>query len=138
MIENLKDLKDIYEVAKQQLTRGKEPLDEFLKLNACLKAIVDDPQAMIFEKMDAEYRKFFFETLATGAIKSITREKSRDEKVSNILPNNHPNDSNNCLSLDIVPGSNGLNPGKLHTPVLGLAQAWLIHTSVFRQCETHL
>lgn len=32
--------------------------------------------------MDAEYRKFFFETMAVGALKSITREKSRDEKVS--------------------------------------------------------
>ena len=84
MIENLKDLKDIYETAKQQLTRGREPLDEFIKLNACLKAVVEDPQVMIFEKMDAEYRKFFFETLAAGALKSITREKSRDEKVSTI------------------------------------------------------
>ena len=84
MIENLKDLKDIYEAAKQQLTRGREPLDEFIKLNACLKAVVEDPQIMIFEKMDAEYRKFFFDTLASGALKSITREKSRDEKVRSI------------------------------------------------------
>lgn len=82
MIENLKDLKDIFETAKQQLTRGREPLDEFIKLNGCLKAAVDDPQGVIFEKMDAEYRKFFFETMAVGALKSITREKSRDEKVS--------------------------------------------------------
>ena len=82
MIENLKDLKDIYETAKQQLTRGREPLDEFIKLNAFLKAVVEDPKNIIFEKMDAEYRKFFFETLASGALKSITREKSRDEKVS--------------------------------------------------------
>lgn len=43
MIENLKDLKDIFESAKQQLTRGREPLDEFIKLNGCLKAAVDDP-----------------------------------------------------------------------------------------------
>ena len=82
MIENLKDLKDIFESAKQQLTRGREPLDEFIKLNGCLKAAVDDPQGVVFEKMDAEYRKFFFETMSVGALKSITREKSRDEKVS--------------------------------------------------------
>ena len=43
---------------------------------------MEDPQHLIFEKMDVEYRKFFFETLASGALKSIIREKSRDEKVS--------------------------------------------------------
>lgn len=82
MIEQLKDLKDIFESAKQALTRGREPLEDFLKLNACLKAVVDEPQ-IIFEKMDNDYRKFFFETLAPGALKSLTREKSNDEKVGN-------------------------------------------------------
>ena len=56
-------------------------MDELLKMNGALHAVVMNP-SLIFEKMDAEYRKFFFDTMATGALKALTKEKSRDEKVS--------------------------------------------------------
>jgi hypothetical protein len=61
--------------------RSKEPVEELIKMNNVLKAVADDP-SVINEKMDAEFRKFFFDTMATGALKSLTKEKSRDEKVS--------------------------------------------------------
>lgn len=50
-------------------------------MNGALQAVVNDP-SLIFEKMDADYRKFFFDTMATGALKALTKEKSRDEKVN--------------------------------------------------------
>jgi hypothetical protein len=43
MIENLKELKDIFDKARSQLQLGKEPLEDLIKLNACLKAVVDEP-----------------------------------------------------------------------------------------------
>jgi len=49
-------------------------------MNNVLKAVVDEP-AVIHEKMDNDFRKFFFDTMATGALKALTKEKSRDEKV---------------------------------------------------------
>ena len=49
-------------------------------MNGALKAVVDDT-SIIFEKMDDAYRKFFFDTMASGALKALTKEKSRDEKV---------------------------------------------------------
>lgn len=81
MIENLKDLKDIYQSAKTQLERNKEPTEDLLKMNNFLKAIVEDP-SLILEKVDKDYRKFFFEELSVGALKRLSLEKSRDEKVS--------------------------------------------------------
>jgi hypothetical protein len=80
MIDQLKDLKDIYESARQQLDRGKEPLEELIKMNAFLKALADDP-SIILEKVDKDYRKTFFDDLTSGALKRLSREKSRDEKV---------------------------------------------------------
>ena len=88
MIENLKDLKDIYESARTQLERGKEPLEDLLKLNAFLKAIVEEP-TIILEKVDKDYRRFFFEDMTTGALKRLIRERSRDEKVTPIKSYNH-------------------------------------------------
>ena len=43
MIEQLKDLKDIFESARVALTRGREPLEDLIKLNVSLKAVVDEP-----------------------------------------------------------------------------------------------
>ena len=54
-------------------------------MNGVLKAVVEDT-SIIFEKMDDAYRKFFFDTMASGALKALTKEKSRDEKVSRLNP----------------------------------------------------
>jgi len=48
--------------------------------------VVNDPN-LIFEKMDADYRKFFFDTMATGALKALTKEKSHDEKYLEVIAN---------------------------------------------------
>lgn len=84
MIVQLKELKDTYESAKQALFRGREPMEDLIKMNAFLKTIVEDPK-IIMECVDKEFRKFFFEELTVGALKSLTKEKSRDEKVSLLL-----------------------------------------------------
>lgn len=83
MIDNLKDLKDIFDRAKGQLQMNKEPLEDLLKLNGCLKAIVEDPKLLLDkEEGGKEYRKFFFEEMAVGALKRLSLERSKDEKVS--------------------------------------------------------
>jgi hypothetical protein len=84
MIVQLKELKDTYESAKQALVRGREPMEDLIKMNAFLKTIVEDP-LIIMEYVDKEFRKFFFEELTVGALKSLTKEKSRDEKVRVLL-----------------------------------------------------
>jgi hypothetical protein len=81
MIDQLKDLKDIYDSAKRQLELNRQPLEDLIKLNTFLKAIVDKP-ALLLEKVDKDYRKFFFEEMSVGALKRLVRERSNDEKVS--------------------------------------------------------
>lgn len=49
MIDQLKDLKDTYESARSQIDRGKEPLEDLLKVQGFLTAIHEDPQGF-FEK----------------------------------------------------------------------------------------
>ena len=81
MIDQLKDLKDIYDSAKRQLELNRQPLEDLIKLNTFLKTIVDEP-ALLLEKVDKDYRKFFFEEMSVGALKRLVRERSNDEKVS--------------------------------------------------------
>ena len=42
MIDQLKDLKDTYESARLQIDRGKEPLEDLLKLRNFLAAVNED------------------------------------------------------------------------------------------------
>ena len=87
--------------------------------------MVNDPN-LIFEKMDADYRKFFFDTMATGALKALTKEKSHDEKV--ILCN--------YVTFILVFGSYRQYPGGLHPPLLGAHQARPVCACVLRRDET--
>lgn len=82
MIVQLKELKDTFEQARKELGRYKEPMEDLLKLGGCLKAIVDEPN-LLFGSFEgaAEYRKFFFEEMAVGALKVLSDTRSRDEKV---------------------------------------------------------
>ncbi len=82
MIEDLKDLKDIYEVARKELVRFKEPIEELVKLCGCLKAVVENPD-LLFKHQDPAYRKFFLEEMAVGALKGLSDTRSRDDRVSN-------------------------------------------------------
>ena len=82
MIDQLKDLKDTYESARSQIDRGKEPLEELIKLQAFLQAIHANPKADFLEKVDKDYRRFFFDDFTAGLLKRLTRERSRDDKVS--------------------------------------------------------
>lgn len=81
MIDKLQDLKDIYQAAKTQLERNKQPLEDLLKLNASIAAVVQEP-SLVLDHPDKEYKKFFLEELAFNALKKLTLEKSQDEKVS--------------------------------------------------------
>ena len=86
MIDQLKDLKDTFDSARKALALNREPIEDLIKLNGCLKAVVDTP-ALIFEGEDkAEYKKFFFEEMTAGALKRLAIEKSRDEKVRPYSP----------------------------------------------------
>jgi len=53
---------------------------ELDQINSFLTHLVQNPKDL-FEK-DEAYQKFFYQTVAVGAIKALTRERSKDEKVS--------------------------------------------------------
>lgn len=82
MIDSLKDLKDTYETARQQIDRGKEPLEELIKLQTFLQTIHEDPRANFLEKFDKDFKRFFYDDFTAGLLKRLTRERSRDDKVS--------------------------------------------------------
>jgi hypothetical protein len=81
MINQLKDLKDTFESIRTQIDRGKEPLEDLIKMKNFLNALVEDPK-LLHEAVDKDFRKFFYEDLTSGLFKRFTRERSRDEKVS--------------------------------------------------------
>lgn len=83
MIENLKDLKDTYESARSQIDKGKEPMEDLMKLKDFLAAVSEDTQGFLDKiKEDKDYTKFFLDDLTVGLFKRMTRERSRDDKVS--------------------------------------------------------
>lgn len=82
MIDSLKDLKDTFDSARKALTLNREPIEDLIKLNGCLRAIVDNPSLLFDAEDKADYKKFFFEDMTAGALKRLAIEKSRDEKVS--------------------------------------------------------
>jgi hypothetical protein len=43
---------------------------------------VADDSKIITEKVDKEYRRFFYDDFSMGLLKRLTRERSRDDKVS--------------------------------------------------------
>lgn len=81
MIDQLKDLKDTYESARTQIDRGKEPLEDLMKLQNFLAAIHEDPKAFL-DSADKDYKRFFFDDFTMGLLKRLTRERSRDDKVN--------------------------------------------------------
>lgn len=81
MINQLKDLKDTFESIRTQIDRGKEPLEDLIKMKNFLSALVEDP-TLLHNAVDKDFRKFFYEDLTSGLFKRFTRERSRDDKVS--------------------------------------------------------
>jgi hypothetical protein len=77
-------LKDIYETIRTQIDRGKEPIDELITMRNFLKALVAEP-TLLHDKVDKDFRRFFYDDLTAGLFKRFTRERSRDEKVSKIF-----------------------------------------------------
>ena len=88
MIDQLKDLKDTYEAARSQIDRGKEPLEDLLKLHKFLQAVQADTVGFL-EKVDKDFKRYFIDDFSMGLLKRLTRERSRDDKVSN-LPTINP------------------------------------------------
>lgn len=84
MIENLKDLKDTYESARSQIDKAKEPMEDLVKIQQHLTAVLSDLGAFLekFKEDKEGYLKFFMDDFTTGILKRIVRERSKDEKVS--------------------------------------------------------
>lgn len=80
MIDNLKDLKDIYEFVKTSIDRCKEPKQELITLDTFLKALIAEP-TILQEKVDKDYKRYFYDDFTHGLLKRLIREKSNDQKV---------------------------------------------------------
>jgi hypothetical protein len=81
MIDQLKDLKDTFENARKAIDTGKEPLEDLIKLQGFLQAIHADPTGFL-EKADKDFKRYFLEEFSIGLLRRLTRERSRDDKVS--------------------------------------------------------
>ncbi len=88
MIDQLKDLKDTFDVVKSQIDKGKEPLEDLLKLQAFLQAVLAEPQGF-FDKIDKDYKRYFLDDFTMGMLKRLSRERSKDDKVSAKVPVSH-------------------------------------------------
>ena len=84
MINQLKDLKDTYESVRSQVDKGKEPVEELLIIQNFLRALNSDP-SILHEKIDSDYRRYFYEDFTQGLLKRFVRERSRDDKVSSTI-----------------------------------------------------
>jgi hypothetical protein len=84
MFNQLKDLKDTYESVRSQIDRGKEPVEELIVLQNFLKALANDP-SLLHEKVDKDYRRYFYDEFTNGLLKRFIRERSRDDKYLDVL-----------------------------------------------------
>lgn len=97
MIENLKDLKDTFESARSQIDKAKEPLEDLVKIKAHLDAVLANFSGFLdsFKEDKEGYLKYFFEDFTIGILKRLSRERSKDDKVSIHskiwMPINHQN-----------------------------------------------
>jgi hypothetical protein len=62
-------------------------LEELIKLLAFLQSIHEDTKANFLDKFDKDFKRYFFDDFTVGLLKRLTRERSRDDKVS--LPSTH-------------------------------------------------
>ena len=81
MIDQLKDLKDTYESVRTQIDKNKEPLEEMVVLLNFLKALLADP-TQLEEKLDKDYKRYFYDDFTSGLLKRLMKEKSKNEKVT--------------------------------------------------------
>lgn len=60
-------------------------MEDLIKLKNFLAAVSEDTQGFLDKiKEDKDYTKFFLDDLTVGIFKRLTRERSRDDKVSKI------------------------------------------------------
>ena len=62
------------------IDRGKEPVEDLLKLSGFLKALIEDP-SLLAEKLDKDYKRYLYDDFSMGLLKRLTRERSKDDKV---------------------------------------------------------
>ena len=80
MIDQLKDLKDTYESVRSQIDRGKEPLEDLIKVRNFLQVVAEDI-TLITEKAEKDFKRFFLDDFTIGILKRLTRERSKDDRV---------------------------------------------------------
>jgi len=80
MIADLKDLKDIYEQIRSAIDKMKEPVEDLQKANLFLKHLVQTPED--FLSIDSDYKRYFYEDFSPGMLKRLTKERSKDDRVS--------------------------------------------------------
>ena len=57
-------------------------MEDLIKLQNFLLAIHSDPKANFLEKVDKDFKRYFYDDFSTGLLKRLTRERSKDDKVS--------------------------------------------------------
>ncbi len=83
-MNQVKDLKDILESARNKIDYYKEPIQEAGQIRDLLNTILEDP-TFLTEKVDEEFRKFFFEDFTSQILKRLVRENPRNEIVNSIF-----------------------------------------------------
>ena len=109
MIVELKDLKDTYETARLLIDRGKEPMEDLLKIQDFLSLVAADP-SLVTEKASPDFKRYFLEDFTTGLLKRLTKERSRDDKVKQM----------DYIYMRVVLGSDSEDTRILHAVVRGV------------------
>lgn len=129
MIDQLKDLKDTYESVRSQIDRGKEPLEDLIKVRNFLQVVAEDI-TIITEKAEKDFKRFFLEDFTVGVLKRLTRERSKDDKVRTTFIQ--------LNFFSVVSGCNWRCSRKLHANLFELLETWLVQPIVFRQYKNDL
>lgn len=97
-----------------------------------LRALQAD-SSLLHERVDKDYRRFFYDDFTTGLLKRLCREKSRDDKVTSIFSFTSP--PLFCLPLPIVLGSCWQRAACIPDDSRPGAEDRTLQSIVFRQCE---
>ena len=129
MIDQLKDLKDTYESVRSQIDRGKEPLEDLIKVRNFLQVVAEDI-TLITEKAEKDFKRFFLDDFTIGILKRLTRERSKDDRVRLPFILLNP--------FSLVSRCHWRSAWELHANLFELLETWLVQPIVFRQYKNDL